>query len=390
MTVIQKLMSGLVMTLICAGIKCGAQRGPGRSNHLSKLFLHSFKPTTTEAPLSGAMMSNVLPSPAAPISALFVDGKRDVDMSDKDEKERQLDTLGGIYAFDYRPPRSVDEYEEAPEYYSADEDETDQQKRGFDTLGHMQLHGYKRGFDTLGNMQLHGYKRGLDTLGNMQLHSYYKRGFDTLGNMQLHSYYKRRPFDTLGGSRLHSGYKRFLSSLGGTNIHSYKRSIDDQPEDKRFLSTLGGNYIHSGFNRLADKRRYLSTLGGTNIYNYKRGLDSLGGANLHGAFKRYLSSLGGTHIHDYGMKRTLPSFGEVNKHGGFNMAGDVEANPEIYPFEVEDKDGNLNDETNEGDDVLDKRSLDTLGGFGLHRYRRSDAKVQNKNAAIKFENMHDT
>lgn len=254
----------------------------------------------------------------------------------------------------------------------------------------MQLHGYKRGFDTLGNMQLHGYKRGLDTLGNMQLHSYYKRGFDTLGHGQLHSYYKRRPFDTLGGSRLHSGYKRFLSSLGGTNIHSFKRSMDDTPENKRFLSTLGGNYIHRGYQRrAADKRRYFSTLGGTNIYSYKRGLDSLGGANLHGAFKRYLSTLGGTLIHDSGMKRTLPSFEGVYENDDLNGAGDEEANPEMYPFEVEENDGDLNDETNEGDDSLDKRSLDTLGGFGLHRYRRSDAKVQSTNPAIKSENMHD-
>lgn len=194
-------------------------------------------------------------------------------------------------------------------------------------------------------------KRALDTLGAMQLHSY--KRFQDNANLD-------KRLDSLGGANLHGGYKRFLSSLGGTNVHSYKRGIDSLggafiPAYKRYLSSLGGGQLHDGFKR-SDDKRFLSSLGGGNVYSNKRNMADV---DFNDGHKRFLSTLGGTNLH-YGIgpnKRYLSSLGGTNVHSGFKR-----------DFQSE------NDElVNEGDKIAEeKRELDTLGGFSLHRYKRGD------------------
>jgi len=201
----------------------------------------------------------------------------------RDDRERELDRLGGSNLFQLR----YDRYARAAEGQNNDENKPSRLK--------------KRALDTLGSMQVFGYKRGFDTLGGTNLHSGYKRFLSSLGGSQIHNY---KRFDSLGGTNLHS-FKR-LSSLGGNNIYDYKRA----------LSSLGGSNLHSGY------KRYLSSLGGRNIYDYKRSMDTLnddGAAEMHdGGYKRFLSSLGGANIHSGGaFKRTLSSLGGVNLHGGY-------------------------------------------------------------------------
>lgn len=269
------------------------------------------------------------------------------DVFAKREHERQLDTLGGAFLYDYRTPRDSTEYDDFDEATAEiknkheEKVEKDESKRALDTLGHMQIHGYKRALDTLGNMQIHGYKRGFDSLGGVNLHGGYKRYFSSLGGAQLH------------------GYKRAIDTLGGTFIPAYKR----------YLSSLGGNHIHS------DYKRYLSSLGGGNIY--KRRFDSLGGMNLHSGYKRFLSSLGGAQIHDAPYsKRTLSSLGGVNVHDGLKREVGAPEGEQVFEY------------TNEGGDAdtdLDKKGLDSLGGYAIHRYKRSDAT--NDVEGIKAEDM---
>lgn len=304
-------------------VLCIVPRIYGTEKTKKSQTLHDFFSSliTTTNPLEGKDPWHAIPSEGPPFTLHHIN----IRDSKRDESERQLDTLGGDNVFDHRHNSGFDEdYNPRSQQDMMD---MEAEKRNLETLNAMQLPGYKRALDTLGNMQLLVDKRGLDTLGDIQIHGY-KGALPSLVGANIHEGHKRF-FSSLGGAQIH-GYKREFDSLGGAGLHGYKR----------YVSKQGANHLHQGYKRNIMKN-YMSPLNGNEERNYKRRFDSLGGANIHHGNKRYFQTFNGGLF-----KENLPQ----------------QIRSDFY------------DDERKGDSEMkiEKRELDSLGGYGLHRFKRSD------------------
>jgi len=150
--------------------------------------------------------------------------------------------------------------------------------------------------------------------------------------------------------------KRVFDNLGGYEIHSYRKRDSQTPRDNKF------DGIRKALRNQQSPRlkRLLDTLGGFQVHGWKkRSLDSLGGYQVHGWKKRALDSLGGFQVHGW-KKRSVnyPDFDTLE----IRNKRDAENTNEIDVEERKDKQGKS----------VNKRTLDDLGSFQIHGWKRSD------------------
>ncbi|RUS82968.1 hypothetical protein EGW08_009253 [Elysia chlorotica] len=236
---------------------------------------------------------------------------------------------------------------------------------------------WKRPFDSLGGTEVQNFKRsGSAVFGPKFEYNYLQHRYDADPEEPFDAFSSQDdPTERLYKATSQSRRKRILDSLGMFQVHGWKRSAAHAPGLGISRDQLGSLLDARGGGDSADLTSSSDMV--SSGAARKRALDSLGGFQVHGWKKSAPLTPSDGWIPLHRARRSTGKDGSKPSGKSAEVIPAEESSPEESKEEVQqqtDSQDNSAAMMNEGEkfeDPLQKRALDSLGGFNVHGMKRA-------------------